>query len=922
MPHDWHHESSEHQSDRDTAMTDVSMGAVSKSTTDPPTATGKKRLASPNSATTSRREPSMASGSSMTPSPRLPPQNAHNPAGSSSPRPRKNSVSSAKKEHKVGVTATSCANCGTTTTPLWRRASNGQTICNACGLYFKARNLTRPPWLKRNMGPKKGETASEEVDELQERNGPSGAGSGVEGQSSSTCSATEKAVENEDKNNDSECAGSCPGDGNCNGAGGAESCAGCPSFNQHQANRQHLVCANCRTTTTPLWRRDSGGNTICNACGLYFKLHNVHRPVTMKRAVIKRRKRVNLLASSPPPESQPGSQPSTQQQQDEQKSQQKEQQQQQARMQMQSKFKSQQSKQATDNNKSAQPTASDLEPSDNDAQAEKQTRAPTKRRKVQGANGTRVPAIEDFILPKRSANGQTEWLPRESGAPEPRRSVSPIENIGNGGHVDGGRERKDYEQHRYGSYSAQDQGSPYSQRSSRSYDPHGPPRDRPSPQAPLEPSQQSHRYHHLEHEQYPSHQAMSMSRYTHLPPPPPRGEPKISAQPSQTAHHAHQHPHAHQQHSSHHHQHSQHHSQDHHPHGITMQGYQGSQSHRAMDVDDNMHPSHYSSSSGWNQRLPGYATVSSSAFSTRLSSTGVVRSSGPNSSSPPLYPRRSPSSPVQTYSHYRSPGPQGSDYHRGESPSLYGSGSSQASTNGSTYHHSFSSILNPIHSGPGDSSDRGVGRKDGPTHLPPISLPPPHHSTSHQQPLPRPSEILHPQQSQQEAGSHHSHHHSYSHQRRPASPPLPISGSSAAAPSALADAPTAIANSAVGAGLRSTEVLQQTREDLQREVSHLSMLLGRAAAVLNGLDQALIPTANGAPTSVAESQHGAAVSALSSDIKTSSALASLMALSTSGERGSGNLTDAPAYSNGSSSGRYEDVHMHSQALPYPPPRHD
>ncbi|KAI9231030.1 MAG: hypothetical protein BYD32DRAFT_347888, partial [Podila humilis] len=52
-----------------------------------------------------------------------------------------------------------------------------------------------------------------------------------------------------------------------------------------------LVCANCRTTTTPLWRRDTGGNTICNACGLYFKLHNVHRPVTMKRAVIKRRKR-------------------------------------------------------------------------------------------------------------------------------------------------------------------------------------------------------------------------------------------------------------------------------------------------------------------------------------------------------------------------------------------------------------------------------------------------------------------------------------------------------------------------------------------------------------------------------------------------------------------------------------------------------
>ncbi|KAI8637152.1 hypothetical protein BD408DRAFT_425078 [Parasitella parasitica] len=51
------------------------------------------------------------------------------------------------------------------------------------------------------------------------------------------------------------------------------------------------VCANCETTTTPLWRRDASGKTICNACGLYYKLHLVHRPATMMRTVIKRRKR-------------------------------------------------------------------------------------------------------------------------------------------------------------------------------------------------------------------------------------------------------------------------------------------------------------------------------------------------------------------------------------------------------------------------------------------------------------------------------------------------------------------------------------------------------------------------------------------------------------------------------------------------------
>ncbi|KAJ2084389.1 GATA type transcriptional activator of nitrogen-regulated proteins [Coemansia sp. RSA 988] len=51
------------------------------------------------------------------------------------------------------------------------------------------------------------------------------------------------------------------------------------------------VCFNCGVTATPLWRRDPNGNNICNACGLYYKLHNVSRPISMKRTVIKRRRR-------------------------------------------------------------------------------------------------------------------------------------------------------------------------------------------------------------------------------------------------------------------------------------------------------------------------------------------------------------------------------------------------------------------------------------------------------------------------------------------------------------------------------------------------------------------------------------------------------------------------------------------------------
>ncbi|KAF5332093.1 hypothetical protein D9611_008106 [Ephemerocybe angulata] len=59
-----------------------------------------------------------------------------------------------------------------------------------------------------------------------------------------------------------------------------------------------LSCANCGTSTTPLWRRDDVGNNICNACGLYFKLHGTHRPNSMKKTVIKRRKRVPAAAGA------------------------------------------------------------------------------------------------------------------------------------------------------------------------------------------------------------------------------------------------------------------------------------------------------------------------------------------------------------------------------------------------------------------------------------------------------------------------------------------------------------------------------------------------------------------------------------------------------------------------------------------------
>ncbi|AWP03343.1 putative GATA-binding factor 2-like [Scophthalmus maximus] len=57
------------------------------------------------------------------------------------------------------------------------------------------------------------------------------------------------------------------------------------------SKRAGTMCANCHTSTTTLWRRNANGEPVCNACGLYFKLHNVNRPLTMKKDGIQTRNR-------------------------------------------------------------------------------------------------------------------------------------------------------------------------------------------------------------------------------------------------------------------------------------------------------------------------------------------------------------------------------------------------------------------------------------------------------------------------------------------------------------------------------------------------------------------------------------------------------------------------------------------------------
>ena len=122
-----------------------------------------------------------------------------------------------------------CTHCFTRNSPIWSRDTEGQPLCNLCGLYVNLLGIDGPLSLP-----------------------------------------SSNLIKERDRNDSSP-----------------------DKLSSAANNRLPTSCTNCSTQTTPLWRRNLENQPLCNACGLFFKLHGVDRPLSTINNIIKKRGKKN-----------------------------------------------------------------------------------------------------------------------------------------------------------------------------------------------------------------------------------------------------------------------------------------------------------------------------------------------------------------------------------------------------------------------------------------------------------------------------------------------------------------------------------------------------------------------------------------------------------------------------------------------------
>ncbi|KAG1727258.1 uncharacterized protein EDB91DRAFT_1350335 [Suillus paluster] len=183
-----------------------------------------------------------------------------------------------------------CSNCGATHTPLWRRGLNDELDCNACGLYCKLHKRPRPKSMSGSHGEGRRGGASSLASALSALASaaalPSSSATPVgEVVSPAATTVTASAGPGAGSNANASAAANANASASTSASAGMGMGAGRGEPVEILGSAQ---CYNCHTTTTPLWRKDDEGKTVCNACCPYYKLDGSACLISMKISCTRR----------------------------------------------------------------------------------------------------------------------------------------------------------------------------------------------------------------------------------------------------------------------------------------------------------------------------------------------------------------------------------------------------------------------------------------------------------------------------------------------------------------------------------------------------------------------------------------------------------------------------------------------------------